>query len=152
MPQACSSDVIVREGMPDPASRFSARDARQRQPLNRIASLLIRIGGDTQHRRLAGPGITHDNAEIAPAGYMFKRGDACSSRKNQCTRHRAFDSPFAGGVRHHVGRPQFEPFRGTVQPFFDFQHLPGGEAFLAAAVVNQAQCARGRLPPPTEPP
>ena len=124
---------MVRDAMPDPLSRFLGRDAGQRHAPDLVARRFPGFARHAQHRALSRPGITDDDAEIAPVRDMRQRLGLLA-RKNQAARFRTRQRRFAVPVTHLVAFLIGHEFGGAVQALFGLDHLAGGKAVLAASV------------------
>src|SRR3546814_13047391 len=112
------------------------RDARQRRAAYLISRALPRPPRHAQHRALAGPGVTHADAQTPAIGRMVERC-ALLARQRQPARLRAGQSRLARLLVGSVPLPLGITFRSALQPLFGHVHLATREPNLTAPLLAE---------------
>lgn len=130
------------------ALQILRRDAGQRDAAHLQAGRLPGLARDTQHGALPRPGITDDNAEIARAGDVRQRVGLLY-RKDKAALNRAGQSGVAILILHGMAFALGHQLGSPMQALLSLDHLPRGEAVLAASLPSSTRSGAWPMAPIT---
>jgi hypothetical protein len=116
------------------AFQILGRNAGQRRAPDLITGCFPCLPRHAQHGALSRPGMAYDDAQIAPVRDMRQRVGLLTGQ-DEAALFGIGQSGLAVPVIQLMAFPSGHRFRRAVQALFRLDHLPGGEAVLAALVL-----------------